>query len=96
MPTWCFKTQEQLNPYTASPQWYWQIDAEHTLIAISSSRVFATLEQCIAHARAHGFRGTVEVPQTLTYPAVIRCEDEDYMPGLMQAPSSGRARRSAR
>ncbi len=96
MPTWCFKAEARLGPSTSVPEWYWQIDAEHTPIAITSSQVFATLEQCIAHARAHGFRGNVAVPDPLSYPAVIRCDDEDYMPGILQGTGSGRARRSAR
>ena len=57
MPTWCFRTADSTPGAALGQEWFWQIDSEETPIAILSSRNFATLEECIAHAREHGFRG---------------------------------------
>jgi hypothetical protein len=92
MPTWYFKSAER-PPEHASHSWYWEIEADHTSIAITSSLFFETLEQCIAHAREHGFRGDVEVPESVAHPARIRCAEDDRR---TRQRSSGRARRSTR
>ena len=95
MPTWCFKTTESTAPAGVA-QWFWEIDSEETRIAILSSRVFASLDECIAHARENGFRGDVEVPHRLTHPTVIRCEEEKSPPYLLNRSKRGRSNRSAR
>ena len=96
MPTWCFKTADSTPGAALGHEWFWQIDSDETPIAILSSRYFATLEECIAHAREHGFRGDVDMPGTVTYPAVIRCGEERCPPYLLNRSQRGRARRSAR
>jgi hypothetical protein len=96
MPTWCFKTTESSSRAALDQQWFWQIDSEDTPIAIVSSRCFASLDACIAHARENGFRGDVDVTGTLTYPAVIRCGEERCPPYLLNRSQRGRARRSTR
>jgi hypothetical protein len=96
MPTWCFKTAESSPGPASGPQWFWQIDSDETRIAILSNRFFATLEECVAHAREHGFRGDVEVPHGLTYPAVIRCDEENCPPYLLNRSRRGRSNRSTR
>jgi hypothetical protein len=95
MPTWCFKTAESRTGAAVNHQWFWQIDSDETPIAILSSRQFATLDDCIAHAREHGFRGVVHVPPMLTYPAVIRCDEAKCPPYLLTRSQRGRARRPA-
>jgi hypothetical protein len=96
MPTWCFKTADPPSDPSSPPQWYWQIETDAAPIAILSSRVFASLDECVAHARENGFRGDVDVPRTMTYPAVIRCQDDDYVPYLLNRSKRGRSNRSAR
>lgn len=96
MPTWCFKTAEQGADVPAAHQWYWQIETEETPIAILSSRFFASLDECIAHARENGFRGDVDVPATLTYPATIRCGEDECLPYLLNRSKRGRSNRSTR
>ena len=94
MPTWYFKTEQSSDP-AAPHQWYWQIETDAAPIAILSSRVFASLNECVAHARENGFRADIDVPQTMTYPAAIRCEDDDYVPYRLNRSGRGRANRSA-
>lgn len=84
MPIWCFKSAAQRTRRTSTLQWYWQIDTQHTLIAITSTRLFATLEDCIADARENGFRGEVEIPDDIEHPALITCEEGDYVHNIVQ------------
>ena len=85
MPIWCFKSVEQRTHGESIPQWYWQIDTQHTLIAITSTRLFPTLEECIANARENGFRGEVDTSdETLSHPAVLTCEEGDYVHAIVQ------------
>ena len=95
MATWCFMTEQSADRATPH-RWYWQIETDATPIAILSSRVFASLDECIAHARENGFRADVEVPDTFTYPAVIRCPDDDCVPYVLNRSGRGRANRSTR
>ena len=95
MPTWCFKTAARRTRDSTTHDWYWQIDTQHTLIAITSVRLFQTIEDCIADARAKGFRGEVAVPDAMTLPALITCEEGDYVHGIVQRSVSDRANRPA-
>jgi hypothetical protein len=93
MPTWYFRgTQRSDGVY----EWYWEIESDATPIAITCSRVFATLEECVAHAREHGFFGSVDVPDAITYPAFIACEATERRANPARRRASGRANRSAR
>jgi hypothetical protein len=96
MPTWCFKTTDPASDPSSPHQWYWQIETDAAPIAILSSRMFASLDECIVHARENGFRADIEVPVTMTYPAVIRCQDDDYVPYVLNRSKRGRSNRSAR
>lgn len=91
MPAWCFKSAAQRTRNSSTNQWYWQIDTQHTLIAITSKRLFPTIEECIVDARENGFRGEVDVPEDLTHPAFITCEEGDYVHGIVQRSVSGRS-----
>ena len=71
MPTWCFKSALQRTRHTSTQRWYWQIDTQDTLLAITSKQLFSTLEECIADARAYGFRGDVEPSEGGDHPALI-------------------------
>lgn len=93
MPNWCFKTAARRTRETSSHDWYWQIDTDHTLIAITSMRLFPTIEECIVNARENGFRGEVAMPGTLTHPAMITCNEGDYVHGIVQRSVSERANR---
>lgn len=92
MPTWCFKSATQYTRGASVPArdasvhgWYWQIDTQHALIAITSKRLFPTLEECISDARVHGFQGDVDLPeQAPAHPALIACEAGDYVHGIVQ------------
>lgn len=84
MPTWCFKSAAQRTRLTSSNPWYWQIDTQHTMIAITSKRLFPSIEECIADARENGFQGEVDVPQEVVHPALITCEQGDYVHGIVQ------------
>ena len=90
MPTWCFKTATQRTRDSVSHSWYWQIDTQHTLIAITSIRLFTTIEECIADAREKGFRGEVDVPDGISLPATIACEEGDYVHAIVQQSVSAR------
>lgn len=95
MPTWSFKTAERHTRDTSTRGWYWQIDTSHAMIAIASTRLFPTVGECIANARQNGFRGEVEIPETLTDATVITCEEGDYVHGIVERSISGRANRAA-
>lgn len=95
MPTWCFKTAARRTRDSSTNQWYWQIDTQHTLIAITSIRLFPSIEECIADARDSGFRGEVEIPETFSHPANIVCQEGDYVHGIVQKSVSDRANRPA-
>ena len=84
MPTWCFKSALQRTRHTSTQRWYWQIDTQDTLLAITSKQLFATLEECIADARAYGFRGDVEASEDVDHPALITCEEGDYLHAIVQ------------
>jgi hypothetical protein len=90
MPTWCFKTATRQIRASVVHHWYWQIDTQHTLIAITSNRLFDTIEECIADARDSGFRGEVEVPGAISHPAMITCEEGDYVHAIVQRSVSAR------
>lgn len=93
MPAWCFKTAARQTRESSTHQWYWQIDTSHTLIAITSMRLFASIEECIADARDSGFRGEVEIPETFSHPQNIICEEGDYVHGIVRKSVSDRANR---
>ena len=84
MPTWCFKSAAQRTRHTSTHRWYWQIDTQHTLIAVTSPRLFATIDECIDDARENGFRGEVEIPEQVMHPAVICSEEGDYVHAIVQ------------
>ena len=90
MPTWCFKTATRSTRAAVAHQWYWTIDTQHTLIAITSTRLFQTIEECIADARQNGFRGEVEIPDSISLPAMITCEEGDYVHAIVQRSVSAR------
>ena len=90
MPTWCFKTAMRSTRNSAAHHWYWQIDTQHTLIAITSFRLFQTIGECIADARENGFRGEVDVPGDLSLPALITCEEGDYVHAIVQKSVTAR------
>jgi len=92
MPTWCFKSAVQRTQHASTQQWYWQIDTQHTLIAITSTRLFATIADCIANARENGFRGDVDIPDDIEYPALITCEEGDYVHHIVQRSYRDRSR----
>ena len=84
MPSWCFKSAAQTTRISSSNQWYWQIDTQNMDIAITSPRLFASIEECIADARGNGFRGEVDVPDEVSHPALITCEEGDYVHGIVE------------
>ena len=94
MPTWCFKTAMQRTRESTSHRWYWQIETQHAPIAITSIRLFPTIEDCIVDARENGFRGEVEIPDPTTS-ATITCEEGDYVHGIVERSVSARANRPA-
>jgi hypothetical protein len=94
MPTWCFKTAQRTRN-SSTHEWYWQIDTSHALIAITSPRLFSSIEECIADARDSGFRGKVEIPATSSHPENIVCEEGDYVLGIVEKSVSDRANRRA-
>ena len=93
MPTWCFKAAERHTRESSTHHWYWQIDTQHALIAITSTRLFPSIEECIADARDNGFRGEVEIPDNLHSASVISCEEGDYVHAIVQQSVRGRANR---
>ena len=96
MPTWWFRGLEDHAGLSSTHEWYWEIETGPTSIAITSTRRFPTLDECIAHAREHGFCGTVEVPENVEYPALIACEAHERRRAPVRRSESGRANRSAR
>lgn len=95
MPTWCFKSAAHHTRSESTNQWYWQIDTQHTLIAITSKRLFPTIEECIADARENGFRGEVDMPDELSHPAFITCPEGDYVHAIVRrSVSNGAAYRA--
>lgn len=93
MPTWCFKstTQYSCDPVSSPHYWYWQIDTQHALIAITSPRLFATIDECVADARVNGFRGEVDIPDDIDHPALVVCEEGLYVHGVVQRSVSQRS-----
>ena len=91
MPTWCFKSALQRTRHTSTQRWYWQIDTQDTLLAITSKQLFSTLEECIADARAYGFRGDVEASEGGDHPALITCQEGDYLHAIVQRSVRERA-----
>lgn len=75
MAAWCFKTATRQSRYTATHQWYWQIDAQHALL--TSMRLFATLAECVDDARKNGFRGAIDRDSGHAHPSVITAGDAD-------------------
>ena len=90
MPTWCFKSAAQLSG-EAAHQWYWQIDTQLELIAVTSPRLFPTIEECVADARENGFRGDVDIPEEVSHPAFITCEEGDYVHAIVRRSVSERS-----
>ena len=90
MPAWCFKTAVRSTRGSVGHQWYWQIDTQHTLIAVTSPKLFGTIEECIADARENGFRGAVDIPETMSLPAMITCEEGDYVHAIVQRSVTAR------
>jgi len=85
MPTWCFKAALPRHARdSAAMRWYWQIDTSNPLIAVTSPKLFPTLDTCIANARANGFRGEVELPARIGGDTVINCEQGDLAHGAAQ------------
>ena len=95
MPTWCFKTAMQRTRESTSHRWYWQIETQHTPIAITSTRLFPTIEECVIDARENGFRGEVEIPDGTAAPATITCEEGDYVHAIVERSVTARANRPA-
>ena len=95
MPTWCFKATASRSRPPSTHQWYWQIDTSHALIAITSTRLFDSIEDCVADARDNGFLGAVELPATLDDTSVITCEEGDYVHAIVRRSLQGRGNRPA-
>ena len=96
MPTWFFRGAEERTACSFTHRWYWAIESAETPIAITSARVFPTLDECVANARAHGFFGSIEVPETITYPALITCEAPERRRKPWREAGTGRAYRAVR
>ena len=95
MPTWCFKAAMPRHARdTSAMRWYWQIDTD-AQIAVTSPKLFATLEECVANARENGFRGVVEMPERIGGDTVINCEAGDYVHGVVQQSLRNRAEHAA-
>ena len=93
MPTWCFKAAARRVRDSATLQWYWQIDTNHSLIAISSKQMFDTIQECVANARENGFRGEAAIPAALDASTVITCEEGNYVHAIVHESMPGRANR---
>lgn len=93
MPTWCFKstTQYLRDPQSAPHFWYWQIDTQHAIFAITSPKLFPTLDACVMDARENGFRGELEQPDDLAHPAVLVCEEGPYVHAIVQRSVNARS-----
>ena len=94
MPTWCFKSALQRTRHTSTQRWYWQIDTQDTLVAITSKQLFSTLDECVENARAYGFKGDVDVLEDRTHPALITCEEGDYPHAIVQRSVAERVYRA--
>jgi hypothetical protein len=70
MAKWCFKTAARHTRISATQQWYWQLDAGHSLL-LTSLRLFPSLEECVIDAQEKGFRGALHVPAMLSYPVTL-------------------------
>ena len=73
MAKWWFKTAARHTRYSCTHHWYWQLDTDHSLL--TSIKLFGTLDECVADAQANGFRGTLYMPEYLTFPAVLTWEE---------------------
>ena len=82
MAAWSFKTATRQTRDSLAHQWYWQIDAQHALL--TSTRLFATLEDCVADAQKNGFRGSVDQDSVHTHPAVIMAGEADGVESLVR------------
>jgi hypothetical protein len=77
MATWCFKTAALNERNSSRYLWYWQIDT-HDALLFTAIRLFATLDECVADARHHGFGGHLTLPESVLHPALITwSEDAD-------------------
>ena len=94
MPTWCFKTASRHTRDSHTHQWYWQIEAEHAL-SPTSIRLFPTIEECVADARENGFVGEVGLPDALSHPAMIACDQIDFPAGGVERLMFQRSERRA-
>jgi hypothetical protein len=88
MATWCFKTAMRHTRETHTYQWYWQLDTDNSVL-LTSMRLFDTLEECVANAQERGFRGALQVPVDLTYPAVLTWTEGAPLRGSGRSPTSG-------
>ena len=92
MPTWSFKAAMPRHARDASTtRWYWQIDTDNSFFAVTSPKLFSTLDACIADARGNGFRGEVATPERLEGNTVISCEEGDYVHAVVQESVRDRA-----
>jgi hypothetical protein len=82
MAAWSFKTATRQSRDSFAHQWYWQIDAQHALL--TSTRLFATLEDCVADAQKNGFRGAVDRDSVYAHPAVIVAGEADDVEALVR------------
>lgn len=94
MPTWCFKSALQRTRDTSAQRWYWQIDTQDILVAITSKQLFSTLDKCVEDARAYGFTGAVDLSEDRAHPALITCEGGDYLHAIVQRSVRERAYRA--
>ena len=81
MAAWSFKTATRQTRDSFAHQWYWQIDAQHALL--TSTRLFATLQECVADAQKNGFRGAVDPDSVRTHPAAIMAGEADGVEALV-------------
>ena len=82
MAAWSFKTATRQTRDSLAHQWYWQIDAQHALL--TSTRLFATLEDCVADAQKNGFRGAVDRDSVHAHPTVITTGETDDVEALVR------------
>lgn len=75
MATWCFKTAALNERSSLRHLWYWQVDTQSTLL-LTAIKLFASLEECVADARAHGFKGVLQVSAEVLHPATLTWSDE--------------------
>ena len=82
MAAWSFKTATRQTRDSLAHQWYWQIDAQYALL--TSTRLFATLEDCVADAQKNGFRGAIDQDSVHVHPAVITTLEADGVEALVR------------